>query len=263
MPVETSRRKAVIVANLATYPARRAGLAAVVAALAPQVDRLNLVLNQYEAPLDELAGFANLDQIIPSEDTKDAGKFYPDTTGADWLFCADDDIRYPPDYVARTLSAMRALPAGRWAGSYHGQIYCLPHFTLRPRSFLRWLRYSPSLIASYMRILDFRRPCPQTLVVDQIGTGVAVIAGTDVPPYAYMRGSQKFVDVRFAKWCFEQGITQVCLQHAAGWLEGKPDPEDGIHRSFTITNPPHVAKEIWTYAMKRPEVGELVADLEG
>lgn len=250
-----------IVANLATYPARRAGLAAVVASLAPQVDRLNLVLNQYEAPLDELAGFANLNQIIPSEDTKDTGKFYPDTTGADWLFCADDDILYPPDYVARTLSAMRALPAGRWAGSYHAHIYRLPHFTLRPRSFLKWLRYSPSRIANYCRILGFRGSCPQTLVVDQIGTGVAVIAGADVPPYDYMRGSQKFVDVRFAKWCFEQGITQVCLQHAAGWLQAEPDPEDGIFRSFTLANPPHVADEIWSYAMKRPGVGEPVAGL--
>ena len=69
-----------IIANLATYPPRRENLLPVVQAIAPQVDQLNVVLNQYDAELPELVDIPNVKQIIPHEDTKDVGKFYPDVS---------------------------------------------------------------------------------------------------------------------------------------------------------------------------------------
>jgi hypothetical protein len=30
-----------------------------------------------------------------------------------------------------------------------------------------------------------------------------------MPPYDYMKDAQAFVDVRFARWCFEKGIHQA------------------------------------------------------
>ena len=246
-----------IVANLATYPKRRDHLAAVIAAIAPQVDRLNLVLNQYEAVLPEFAGVANLNQILPDEDTKDVGKFYPDTSGADWVFMIDDDMNYPPDYVARSLSAMKALAPRRVLGGYHGSLYYRPGPTLRPKRLIGWLRWRRERIADYRRPLRFREALERPTVVDQIATNAAVIAGADMPPYSFMAGSQKFVDVRLARWCHEKGILPVCLPRAAGWLS-EERYEETIFRDFTRQNPPHVAEEIWTYAMQVPGRGEAL-----
>ena len=101
-----------IVANLATYPPRRDGLLKVVASLSPQVDRLNVVLNEYAGTVGELAAYGNVEQILPPADLKDTGKFWPDCRGAEFVFLVDDDILYPPDYVAQTLERIAALRPG-------------------------------------------------------------------------------------------------------------------------------------------------------
>jgi hypothetical protein len=72
-----------------------------------------------------------------------------------------------------------------------------------------------------------------------------------------MNGSQKFVDVRLARWAFEQGITEVCLPREAGWL--KPIRyEATIFDDFTRKNPPEVTREILTFAFKVPMRGTVV-----
>jgi hypothetical protein len=129
-----------IVANLATYPPRRLHLIAVVGTIAPQVDRFNVVLNEYEELIPELNSFGNVRQVLPPEDLKDAGKFLPDTTGASHVFLVDDDLIYPSDFVAHTLASLAALPPGRFMGGYHGSIYQKPPFSLKPRHFKRWWR---------------------------------------------------------------------------------------------------------------------------
>ena len=243
-----------IIANLATYPPRASNLLRAIAAIAPQVDRLNVVLNQYETAPEGLRIAPNVELILPEEDTKDVGKFYPDTGGADYVFLVDDDIIYPQDFVIRTVAALKALgPSGYMAG-YHGSLYQRPIPKLQIKSFKRFLRYwlYPGHIASYRKVYGFDPELespPGPLVVDQLGSGVAIMHGADMPTYAYMRSSQKFVDVRLAKWCFEKGIAPVVLPHPEGWLIGVAFNET-IHRSFTTTNPRHVADDIRTYAYK-------------
>ncbi|QDC08797.1 hypothetical protein FHY55_05895 [Oceanicola sp. D3] len=246
-----------IVANLATYPPRESNLADVVAAILPQVNRLNIVLNQYDAPLEAFAGEEKIAQIIPDEDQKDVGKFYPDVSGADWVFMIDDDMIYPPDFVANSIAAMEALGPGKYLGGYHGSLYYEPQFSLAPSKLLKYLRYKPVNIADYRKPFRFYETLEKPTVVDQIATNAAVMRGEDFPLHSYMSGSQKFVDVRLARWCFERGITPVCLPRAAGWL-GEVRFEETIFRGFTRQNPPHVAEEIWTYALKVQGRGQPV-----
>jgi len=59
-----------ITANLATYPPRREALEKVVAAISPQVDRLNVVLNEYDAVPAELQKYPNVVPLIPETDLK-------------------------------------------------------------------------------------------------------------------------------------------------------------------------------------------------
>lgn len=215
----------------------------VVARLAPQVDRLVVVLNEYAAVPVELTQWPNVEGVIPDEDFKDLGKFLPDTDGAEVVFLADDDIAFPPDYVARTLAEFRALGPVRTIAGYHASLYrrARPPAPAIPRA----------EIAAHRRIMNFWDAQDAPVIVDQVASGTAVMAAADLPPLAYMRGSARFTDVRLARWCFENGIRPVCLPRPEGWLRPIRH-ERTIYRDFTRRNPAHVAEEIWTYAFRVP-----------
>ncbi|MBC55949.1 MAG: hypothetical protein CL814_03335 [Confluentimicrobium sp.] len=232
-----------IIANMATYPPRRAAFLRAVAAVAPQVDQLNLVLNEYDAIPRELAGFGNVTAVIPDEDLKDVGKFLPDSSAAEHVFTMDDDILYPADYVATTLSRLAALRHKRVLAGYHGSLYRgWPRLAAR-------LGIRPNRIAAHRRQFRFRDGLAAPVVVDQLGSGVSVMRGCDFPPFDFMKGSQGFVDVRLARWCHEHGILPVCLPRAAGWLSAESFDE-ALFYSVTQASPPHVAREIWEYAFR-------------
>lgn len=242
-----------ISANLATYPPRRNNLLPVVRAIAPQVDRLNVVLNEYDGTLADLEAFPNVVQIVPPVDTKDTGKFLPPVEGAAHVFLIDDDLVYPADFVARTVAAFEALGAG-FVGGYHGSIYVRPPFSLKPRRLRRWLTYSSADVADHRRRLQVQHELAAPLVVDQIATNAAILRGADMPPFAYMKDSQKFVDVRLARWCFDRSLRPVLLPRPANWI-GQVRFEETIYQGFTLTNPPAVAEEIMHYAFKVPGRG--------
>ncbi|MFV0361056.1 glycosyltransferase family A protein [Tropicimonas sp.] len=248
-----------IVANLATYPARRAAIPGVLAALAPQVDRLNLVLNEYDTVPDEARGFDNVNPILPPRDLKDVGKFYPDVAGADWVLMVDDDVIYPPDFVARSVAQMERFGDRGILGGYHGSIYARPKFSFNRRKFARWLSYRDRNIQMWRRNLTFYKELTQPTVVDQIATNAAILRADLMPGFAYMEDSQRFVDVRLAKWCFEHGILPVCLARPADWLR-PVRYEETIFDDFTRSNHAHVAREIWSYAFKVPGRGGVLAD---
>lgn len=233
-----------IVANLATYPPRRDGMLDVVRALAPQVDRLNIVLNEYSDIPAKLAGIDKVVPVIPTENTVDVGKFYVRPDAEDLVLYVDDDIYPGPDFVARTVERFLALGPGKWLGGYHGSLYQKP--TLRNPMAL--LKYSRRRIANYRRVWAADQGLAQSLIVDQIATNSAIIRGRDAPSYDFMRDSRKFVDVRLARWCHERGILPVCLPRAAGWLKLGRYGAESIHNSFTSRHYSHVADEIWSYA---------------
>lgn len=235
--------------TLATYPPRRETLLTVVEAMAPQLDQLNVVLNQYDEIPAELAPFSSVNAILPDEDTKDVGKFYPEISGT-YTLLLDDDIFFPEDYVARTVARFEALENPRSVASYHCSTYYLPRpWTGGMRGLKQALAFRRNTIANYREVDVFFRQRTDYRIVDQPASGCCILRSTDMPDYSYMRDSQKFVDVRLAKWCFEQGLTPVCLPREQDWL--KPyDYEETIYGEFTQSNPPHVSDEIWTYAFR-------------
>lgn len=245
-----------IVANLATFPPRAAGLMAVVRRLAPQVDRLNIVFNQYDTIPEEYRTIAAVNPIIPTEDTKDVGKFYPDVSGAAYVFYVDDDVDYPDDFVAGTIAKFEAVPLPRILAGYHTSLYRRPALkpSLRSLRSLAVFSLQKRKIARYRQVNGLAHAVAHACVVDQVATNAAIIRGRDAPDYAYMRDSQKFVDVRLARWCFEHDITPVCLPRPANWMSSKPD-DDSIFRTFTSAHHDHVAAEIWSYAFKVKQRG--------
>jgi hypothetical protein len=243
----------VIAANLATYPPRRGRLPIVVAAVAPQVDRLNVVLNTYDAVPDELPRLEGVVPILPPEDTKDVGKFYPDNRDADHVLLIDDDLEYPADYVQHTLAAFEALGTGRFCGGYHGTIYVKPKLRLSFRKIRRYFAYGPDRVLEHRKVFKFDAPLAEPVLVDQIGSGTAILRQADMPPYAFMRDARMFVDVRLGRWCYENGIAAVCLPRPAGWL-GEERFDERIYE-FTRQSPPQVAREVSAFAFRNSRVG--------
>ncbi len=262
-----------IIANMATYPKRIKFLREVLEAVAPQVDRLNVVLNEYDEVPPEVQGIENVAPIIPEEDTKDVGKFYPNVAGAKYVFLIDDDIVYPQDFVEKSIDRFEALGAGGFIASYHGSIYEKPQMwrsaykknrkglrRLLPRLYEYPLEIAlhNSRMADFRRVLTFYKGQSNPIIVDQIATCAAVLRGCDMPSYSYMRDSQKFVDVRLAKWAFEKDLECVVLCREKDWL--KPIRyEETIFHDFTKKNVEHVNDEIRAFAGKFPNVGKIVA----
>lgn len=242
-----------IVANLATYPARRHMLMYTIFDMLPQVDRINVVLNQYSAVPEEFANLEKVVPLIPSFDMKDVGKFYPTVSPEDIVLLIDDDIRYPEDYVTKTVGFYENLPIKEVVAGYHASSYTRPslqHFIKNPLDLFRW----KSRLSDFRRSYWFLSAQLDSVVVDQIGTGTAIMYGKFLPPFEYMLGSQKFVDVRFARWCFENKFLQVCLPREAGWL-GQQDAEESIYEKFTKLNNHDANREIKSFAFKNSQIG--------
>lgn len=248
---------------LATYPPRAPTLRAAVESIAPQLHRLILVLNDHTAVPGWLAAHPNVEPVIPEADTKDTGKYLRPPEGAEWLFTLDDDILYPPDYVARSLAGMARAAAllgtPRIMGGYLGWTYRRARF-LGARWLRRLIGYNPGYIANSADAVDFRAAFERAQIVEGLGTGVSVMRAADAPPFAHVRDAQRFIDVRLASWCFEQGIVQLCLPRPAGWLRDAHDgaQEESIFKGFSRRPPRHVADEIWRMAFRTPRRGETV-----
>jgi hypothetical protein len=213
-------------AHMATYPARRDVLELAVRAIARQVDRIYLVLNDYAEVPAELSDIANLEAIIPDLDLKDTGKFWPVPAADDVVVLADDDLRYNPDHVRVLLDEGTRIGLDRNVVGLHGSIY----ESRRKRTFVHM--NDPLRVA--------RR-------VHQLGTGTVLALGRNVAPFDYMAGSQKFVDVRYARWLANRRIGCWSVPRARGFLRQIEDPSgqrETIFNTFTRHRPQVLLDEI-------------------
>ena len=205
------------VAQVATYPGRLANLPIMLESVAPQVDEVHVVLNQFTRRQQlKLPKLANVHYEIPAEDLKDTGKFWRKPGDDEYVFLMDDDLTFPPDYVERIVEFHRRLPTSRAVVGLHGVIYS-DLFEGAPAS---------RFVAKFDKALD------KPILVNQLGTGVMMLPGELMPSFEFMRTSQRFVDVRFARYCHENAIGMVCVPRAAGWVVDQ-QPEESIFETYT------------------------------
>jgi hypothetical protein len=84
------------------------------------------------------------------------------------------------------------------------------------------------------------------VLVNQLGTGCAMTRGDLLPPMDYMATSQRFVDVRFARYCHENGIGMVCMARPDQWIRDL-QPEESIFESYTRIHHGEQLGEILTF----------------
>jgi glycosyltransferase involved in cell wall biosynthesis len=96
-----------ITVSLASIPGRRDTLEKVVACLLPQVDQLNVYLNNYP----DVPEFLSADKITVARsqdhgDHANLSKFFWMDAAQGYYMTCDDDILYPSDYVAKTIEGI-------------------------------------------------------------------------------------------------------------------------------------------------------------
>ena len=246
-----------LIANIATYPPRAGRLEQMMSIIAPGVDRVNLILNEYDDIPAHLAKRGNVVPVIPEEDTKDTGKFLPEVGDSDLVFLVDDDLIYPTDYFSRSADIYEALGEGKWVGGYHGTFYSKFPKKITPKKLLQAVQVSRGNREPFKNTYHYSKGLAQHRKVAQIGTGTALLRGNLMPPFEYMRTSQKFVDIRFGRWCAEQGISMVCFAREKDWLN-KISFRETIRNTFTRRLPQPVVDEIRSYALDLPDMGKPV-----
>lgn len=220
------------IGQVATYPGRRANLPQMLESVAPQLDEIHVVLNQFNKRQQRsLPKLANVHYEVPEEDLKDTGKFRRTAGDGEYVFLMDDDLTFPSDYVETLIDAHRRSPTSRIAVGLHGVIYS-DLFEGAPTS-----RF----------VAKFDKALAKPMLVNQLGTGCLMLPGELMPPFDFMRTSQRFVDVRFARYCHENNIGMVCIPRAAGWVSDQ-EPEESIFESYTRARHGEQLPEILQFA---------------
>lgn len=257
-PMEINLR----IANMATFPARAERLKASIESVLPQVDVLNICLNEYEAVPEWLSLSPKINAVIPDRDMKDLGKFIFSADADDDVVLVDDDILYPIDYVEHSLRtwevAKQAL--GRpCVGGYHGTIYQrygvvrLIKDVLKRRGIKRAQFGHAKILHAYHTELRRAR------IVTQVGTGTTVLKGSQIPPIEFMTGAERRADVRFARWCHEQSLPIVVLPRQAGWMPCDEEEDVlSIWATYTSSLPKEVRAELRSFALDVPHRGTWV-----
>lgn len=216
------------IANMASYPARGdATLQQAVASIAAQVDLVNLCLNGFDAVPVWIAQHDNVNAFVPDLDYKDVGKFVVRPPDDADVFYVDDDIAYPTDYADYCVEVYRRHEAFAPIVGAHGVIYA-DLFDGNPLA---------------RNVFAFRRRLVSHRVVNQLGTGTAHCKGWQCPDLAFMRDSERFVDVRFARHAATNGWPMICIAREENWLRDL-QPEDSIFDSFTKSWPLSVTREV-------------------
>lgn len=229
-----------IIANMASFPGRKNILPIILERILPQVDLINLCLNNYE----KIPSFLKHDKIntyIPKQDYRDVGKFIiSDFDSDDDIFYLDDDIIYPKDYVDTLCAARTQYSSLQPVVGLHGVIY-------------------PDVYDGTVGnrvVFAFRKALNNPRVVNQLGTGTVHCKGYQAPSLNFMAGSERYVDVRFAKYAMYNQWPMICISRKDLWMD-EIQQEESIFSTFTAAWPSVVVRECQTisgYAALNPNI---------
>lgn len=188
-------------AHLATFPPRRRIMRRAVEAILPQVDHLFVVLNGYEDIPGFLRKCGKVTAVVPDRDVKDAGKFWFQPAPEDIVFAIDDDIGYPPDYVARTLDLIGPMGFQGHVFGYQGNAWATDG-TARPV----WHNFL------------FRQELSEVRGVSVIGTGTFCARGDAIAPLSEIEPFAGACDYAYGHWLHRNAILPWVLPRPAEWL---------------------------------------------
>ena len=215
------RRKqygAPVIAGMASIPSRIEVLKCVVDRVLPQVDSLFVYLNGHaEVPeflVDRPGVRYALSKTDPRGDLGDAGKFVglESHLGDCFYLSLDDDIKYPADYVLRTL--MRVEGYGRQAVvSWHGA-----NFTKTPRI---------SSFRDDRLVFHCRGDVAADAPAHILGTGVMAFHSSTIRPMLRDFKAPNMADIWMGALGQSSQTPFVALAHKARWIDTFRGTDEG------------------------------------
>lgn len=190
------------VGAMASYPPRREGLHAAINSILPQLDELILYLNDY-SDVPEFVQHTKI-RLVRSQDAKgdlrDNGKFYDLPKQDAYIFTLDDDLIYPPDYVARLIHQIDMLGRSSIVG-VHGVNF--PKGSFDKLSQRQVHSFDKAHCGSF---------------VDLLGTGTAAWHASVFMPKLDDFKTAGACDLWFTAQAAQQNIPTFCVSRPAGWV---------------------------------------------
>lgn len=206
---------------MASFPPRLESLDASMASILPQLDELILYLNEYE----DIPAFARHPKVrvIRSQDAagdlRDNGKFYDlPTTDDAYVFTLDDDLIYPPDYVARMIHQIEMLDRSSVVG-LHGVIFPPGEFSQ----------------LSERTVFHFGRKTPGHFV-DLLGTGTTAWHSSTFKPTLEQFASKGVCDLWFASAAAAQAVPLYAVPRTDNWVREHSKFDQSLWRE-AVTQP--------------------------
>ncbi len=218
-----------ITAQIASIPDRQWLLERVVASLLPQVDQLNIMLNNYpKTPFFCHKPKINYYHLDNSKG--DAAKFHGLKNISGYIFTCDDDLIYPPNYVELTLKELERHE-NRVILSHHGR-------QMRPKPVNN--SYTDRIQAFHWNIEQ-----PKSVQLDIGGTGVMAWHSDTFFPDIDRITKKNMADIWVHGFALEQGVKIYLCPHPGDWIEylnppntiwdrdyPNPQPQTDLYNSF-------------------------------
>lgn len=193
-----------VTASIASIPSRVKMLKLAVNSLLPQVDFLNVYLNNYSSvPSFLINKKIKVARSQDFGDLGDAGKFYWSNKISGFHLTCDDDIIYPKGYVESIVRAIEASNRSAVFG-YHGAILTSPFET-----------YFKS-----RRRFHFNKFLKDNTSVHILGTGALGYHTSTISVHRENFSIPNMADIWFGILGQRQKIPFVCLRHKGGWIKG-------------------------------------------
>jgi hypothetical protein len=207
------------VATLATFAGRESNCYAAVESLLPQVDAVFVYRNSGTFEHAKV-------HLITGEDRGSNNKFFG-IQFAEHAFICDDDIIYPPDYVAKTLSHPKSKTA---IITYHGRV-------MPPRP-------AQSYRKGAKTVINFGNANKQT-VVDILGNGVTSFPTSLFTPKWNEWPYSNMDDIFTSVDAYNQRIEIILPEKEAGWIIDNPSKGPKIGNNASAKDV--LETYIWNY----------------
>lgn len=204
LPPKESRET--IIASIASIPSREHILEDTIASLHNQVDEVRVYLNNYPSVPDYFAKYSKLkyERSQTHGDLGDAGKFFwaEDNTPGYRLTC-DDDIIYPPNYVANLIKKMQ---------DYDNQAVLGAHGIVLKQPVLAYYGKRRGITYEFGSSLSSDAHC------HILGTGVLIYHTKTIRLSFSDFERPNMADIWFARAAQQQNVPLICYSREKSWL---------------------------------------------
>lgn len=238
-----------VVVSLCSIPERAELLRQTLASLAPQVDVLHVYLDRYESIPDFVRDCHPQVQVYLSHDypgLRDNGKFLAFAAQSEdcYYFTADDDILYPPDYVASMIRRIE----------YYGREAVIGvHGVLLPEE-------AEGYFSVYRKVLMFKKELEHDALVNNLGTGTVAFHSTLLRGLELKHFRESgMADLYLSVFCKQRNIPMIAIARPDDWLQELPSLNTSLYHEFRKADEQQSAlirtHKPWGFAAIRLAVG--------